>query len=113
MFALKNFTVRPTGWAEFIWGGGHTAETDPTRQGWRVRPLGEGSSTVLVGRKGIEGCFSARMVGKEVDVAVYLETPEHVAREFAAGRVVDARYVQVPSSSGWGLTAIEELNKEL
>jgi hypothetical protein len=30
---LKNFTTTNQWW-QFIWGGGHTLETDPTRKGW-------------------------------------------------------------------------------
>lgn len=111
---LKEFSVSPTAWALSIWGGGHTRETDPSQKGWRVRPLTKGNSIVLVGRRGVEGCFSVQpMLEGDLDIALYQETPEQVAAMKAAGEYVDAVFHSVPNTPGWGLTAIELLGEDM
>ena len=102
-----------------IWGGGHTVETDPTRKGWRAKPLGSGSDFVLVGRPGVEGCFSAQVVrafvpGVEayIDLAIYLDTPSLIAKD-RPYRVANAIYHRIAACPGWGLRAIELLEAEM
>ncbi len=108
MSKLIEFSVSPRAWAFDLWGNGHTLETDPSRQGWRKAHAGRCPETVLVGRRGVAGCFSARpYLGNQVDIAVYDETPEEVAAAWAKGESLDAYYVQMPLISGWGLVALE------
>ena len=57
---LKN-TMEMSSWL----GGGHTVDTVPTSRGWRMWNLaaieGKTYECVLVGRKGMVGCFTARL----------------------------------------------------
>lgn len=106
-FKLKEFSSSIRWW-DGLWGGGHTIETDPSRSGWRCRPMGTGG-VVLIGQQGQQGCASVRLMADgQVDVAIYDEArPEEVAR---APREADA-YLQVPSTPGWGLVVIAEIKK--
>lgn len=119
MASLKEFKVNPQWWRLNIWGGGHTAETDPTRKGWWAYH-GEGSApdVVLVGRKGVVGCFSARPTmmksaegNPRLDVAFYDETPESVVEGWKTYRYVDASFKMLDDIPGWGLEAIEVVGK--
>jgi hypothetical protein len=102
-----------------FWGGGHTAETDPTKKGWRSRPVGDSGRLWLVGQPGKAGCASVMIIPERpgiADVAVYLESPKEVEswlltpRDTRTG--LDARYIQFPAISGVGLRIIIEINKE-
>ena len=112
-FAMKKFTVSPRIFVAHIWGGGHTPDTDPGRQGWRCVPVRGLTKVWVVGQKGKEGCASFRPLPKgRWDVALYLEGPREVALELSAGRSLDARYVQVTNTPGFGLTIIEEIEAD-
>ena len=103
---LKPFKVDTTIPA-FMWAGsGHTAETDPCKRGWRLRPIRSKSCIQLLGRRGANGCFTIRVMhdGK-LDVAYYLETPEEV---ISADCHLDAQYICVEYTSGWALPHIRQ-----
>lgn len=116
-FNPSTFTTNTNWWWD-LWGGGHTPDTIPTSRGWRVRALKKGSHVVLVGRPGVEGCFSAIfvrqsrhpdgfLIGKSyIDVAIYAETPEEVANRLNGGNAIDCPYHQLDTCPGWGLEAI-------
>lgn len=126
---LKNFTVReghPLADAATIWGGGHTRETLPTNKGWRARATCKDSPTLLGGRPGVKGCFTAQLVpalvveGQKVadgyiDLAVYSETPEEVlaALKEANGSILDPTYHRQAYHPGWGLTAISLVEQQI
>ena len=103
-------------WWWDLWGGGHTCDTDPTRQGWRALPSKKGSETLLVGKRGEAGCFSAqRLSDVDIDVALYDEPPEEVLRYLhrEPGVWCDAAYVSIAMYPGWGLTALEHLRRRM
>lgn len=94
-----------------IWGGGHTPETDPTSAGWKCRDY---EHVMLAGRKGVEGCFSARRLSAGIlDVAIYVETPKEVHNFLNGGDYLDAIFVKIQEHPGWGLEAIRLVEKEL
>jgi len=109
VFEAEKFTIDTRWWLNLLWcGGGHTFETDPAKRGWRALPLTKGDNTfVLIGRKGVPGCFSARLMGDgRVDVVTYDDrTPQQVA---AGDRVADCIRL-VPGIPGWALPFIREL----
>jgi hypothetical protein len=97
----------------YVWGGGHTLKTDPTRQGWRCLPLVKGSSTLLFGQRGIGGCASIVQHPDHLDVALYAETPEEVIESMEEGRIkADPSYYRVTDAPGWGLEVILLLRAE-
>jgi hypothetical protein len=112
------FTSSPRWW-DGLWGGGHTADTDPSRQGWRAALAAKGGSVLVIGRKGQAPCASVqRLSAGWVDVALYADAkPEDVARAMGLKRGDPARdailgdplYVQVRATPGWGLTVLDKL----
>ena len=118
---LKNFTTSNRWW-DFLWGNGHTLETDPTRRGWRAALSRKGGSVLIVGRRGIRGCFSVMTFDRydyeamefirKLDVAIYDDlTPEEVAQQVNVGRAVADEYREVDSISGWILPFIQEMER--
>lgn len=108
---LKSFSVRsPLLNLAQLWGSGHTRETDPFLKGWRAKLI-KGTDNVLVGRRDVPGCFSVRALGDgDLDVALYYgETATQVARAFKAGQVLDAEYITLKDSTGWGLSVLRRL----
>lgn len=106
---LKEFTVPTNWWTGVIWGNGHTTETDPSLNGWRVRRyVGD---ALLAGRPAIKGCFTARPMsdGVHLDVGIYKDlTPEEFFddKNYARSNCV---YKQVERCSGWGLEILDIL----
>lgn len=99
-----------------FWGGGHTLETEPTRNGWKARFVGpaEISRVVLVGQKGVRGCATVvRHHDGQLDVALYDCEPkvihDSIANNGRAGH--DAEYFQIPDLSGCGLRIIQRIEK--
>lgn len=108
---LNEFSVSTNWWSLLIWGGGHTLETDPTKKGWRCGLIRKGGENILVGRRGIPGCFSvARMGNNRLDVALYEETPEEVMAGFKT-KTVWPEFITLDEIPGWGLKAVEEVAK--
>lgn len=105
---LNEFQSSSRWWLLTIWGNGHTGDTDPTQKGWRAAPVkGSRTDAVLVGRRGVQGCFSVRrMADGWLDVAIYDETPEEIARCWRESQFCDAIFKRVAHVSGWGLEAI-------
>jgi hypothetical protein len=99
-----------------FWGTGHTADTDPTRKGWRCRPVAPGGHCWVVGQKGRKGCASVMLVGERLDVALYLEDPGDVDRAIRAheAHVLDPRYVEMAPRpyGGDGLAVIRLIEEE-
>jgi hypothetical protein len=127
MFDAKSFSLRPAQEPVMIFfGGGHTAETDPSRKGWRCRPAkaGHDNKVWIVGQPGKAFCASVmltyHLVDGEpkdlIDVAIYFEDPKTVQQWINSPRdkrdPLDARYVQFPAISGCGLSVIQEIEKE-
>lgn len=113
-FKLNEFTVDSRWWnnPNHQWtGGGHTAETDPTKKGWRAVAFSKGSSFVLIGRKGVPGCFSARLMSDgRIDVAIYDEAvPETAVAALDAKELYADVFRQVHGTPGWALEFIQEL----
>lgn len=79
--SLIQFTrAIPNAPIESFWGNGHTLETDPTKQGWRIRPYPGRENLWLMGRPGKPGSMTIRWVGTALDVAFYEEEPKEVAK---------------------------------
>ena len=98
------------------WGGGHTAATDPTRNGWSIKKVGR---AYLIAKKGDVVAASARKVGDKWDVALYWNKPSDVRRYLRTGHQFDSEgytieptYETVPDTPGWGLTVIDLLDRE-
>ena len=109
---LREFAVTDRWW-DGLWGGGHQPLHDPVSQGWRAYPVkGTGRRVVLIGRKGQPLCASVMCLSGKLDVALYDECPEEVAKAIEEGRAGDLnpRYIQVDDCPGWGLSVIEALN---
>lgn len=93
-----------------IWGGGHTPASVPTAQGWRVvrSTTAAGSPRLLVGRRGMPGCFSAMPLSdNRVDVCLYEETPEEVSAAWKQRVPLDGMFKVVSAYPGWGLSVLE------
>ena len=117
MALLKKFkSAKPLTPTHGFWGGGHTPETDPTRKGWRCRPIVKGSGVYLLGQKGKEGCATLRYIGEgDWDVALYDEAPEEILRRFKEGVYLGAtRYetAQELLMGGMGLGIIQRIEEE-
>lgn len=106
---LFEFTVSNRWWDSWR-GGGHTAATDPGQRGWRAAPVGK---VLVVGRRGVPGCFSVMQLSRgKLDVAVYDDYLPEALAAAAKGhcppadvnRVVDA----IP---GWALPFIDMVEK--
>ena len=89
-----------------MWGGNHTIETDPTKQGWRVVKL---QRAILVGKRNTKGCFSAICLGETIDIALYEEDPQEVATYLKGIGFCDPIFHQIGNYSGWGLTVLQLL----
>ena len=100
-FNLNNFTM-PTALKyspeRSSWlGNGHTVDTDPTNRGWRMWNIaGDDASCedcVLIGRKGKEGCFTARL---NDDGIIQFLTPEEnkVYKEGGAFGIYDQATIE-------------------
>jgi len=97
-------------WWSFLWGNGHTLKTDPTKRGWRAAPSKKGSDVLIVGRRGVPGCFSVMCLSDCLDVATYDElTPKELAQQLDGGTAVADAYYQVSNVSGWALPFIKEV----
>lgn len=109
---LREFHVSPADrWrASFPWGGGHTAATDPTRRGWRMKVLAKrsGGTVALFGRAGIKGCFVAVPLSGGYDVHFYEDlSPEEREAAFFGPEPAAADYFRIVSGeSGWALEPI-------
>lgn len=103
----------PNHWdASFPWGGGHTVETDPTKNGWRMVKQ-PGGNVVVIGQKGIPCCASVVRISDYYDVAIYDEKPEVVSKIITEGKAgnLDPYYFQVDTTPGWGLKVIDEIKE--
>lgn len=110
---LREFTITDRWW-EGLWGGGHMPLRDPVSQGWRVYPVkGTDRRVVVVGMRGQGGCASVVRLSQGLDVALYDERPEDVAKAIEEGRAsdLDPRYVQIDNYPGWGLSVIDILRR--
>lgn len=110
--ALRQFTASPNWWSINIWGGGHTRETDPTQRGWkagRPKETRQGNPLlILVGRRGVKGCFSVLPVVGILDVLIYDETPEEIIAQWGRHETpVYSHAMRVDNIPGWGLELIE------
>ena len=111
-FDASKFSVSDRWW-DGIWGGGHTAETVPTRHGWRAALTAKGSKVLVIGRRTIRGCASVmRLSDGRLDVSVYDDaTPEEIAacvRERRSVPLADV-ILQTEAYPGWGLAVLEKI----
>ena len=104
MGKLKSFSANSSRLSG-IWGGGHTAATDPTKRGWACRRV-KGLDVWMVGQKGVAGCVSLVDLGTAWDVAMYAETPAEALALIQSGTRPTARYSGVPKLTGFGLRVI-------
>jgi len=117
--ALRQFTASPNWWSINIWGGGHTLETDPTQRGWKAgRPketMQGNPLLILVGRRGVKGCFSVLPCseGKKLDVLIYDdETPEEIIAQWGRHETpVYSHAMLVDNIPGWGLDVIQDIEQ--
>jgi hypothetical protein len=118
LFDPSKFQISPQQlWANsHPWGGGHTLETDPTRQGWRLRA--RSSDLCIIGRKanggGVRGCASVMTLSNgRLDVAIHDElTPKELEDKLKAGeRVSGDEYFQVDDCWGWALCVLSKLHE--
>tara|TARA_R110000751_G_scaffold290496_1_gene397163 strand:+ start:3712 stop:4143 length:432 start_codon:yes stop_codon:yes gene_type:complete len=113
IFLVKSFKTAPSPTLAMgqglFWGGGHTAETDPSRNGWRARATGQ---VVIVGQPGVAGCATAMWLSDgRIDVALRDETPKEVYDALQENRLLgDTMYHQFPDVSGVGLRIINQIN---
>lgn len=112
MPVFKEFDV-PNRWWNWLWGGGHTAATDPSANGWRAALSHKGGAVLLIGRRNTRGCASVmRLPGDLLDVCVYDDaTPEEIADCIREGRktpFADCVF-QTESYPGWGLSVLERI----
>ncbi len=117
---ITTFKVAPSKTLGFggnmFWGGGHTVETDPTRNGWKAATTSPEGRVVLVGQRGVAGCATiVAYPGGLLDVALYYECPEEIAKSLKeTGRAgFDAEYVQIPDVSGCGLRVISLIQSKV
>ncbi len=116
-FKLKEFKAswRSNPLVVNAWGGGHTHETDPTRRGWRIRPVKENrKGAILFGRPGKPGCFSVVSLSDgELDIAMYDGRPEDVSDYLRTGQHCegswDPDYHEAKNISGWALEFVQEI----
>ena len=109
---LTEFTVYDRWW-DGLWGGGHTAETDPSRRGWRAQLSHKGSKVLLIGQRMTAGCASVmRLSDGRLHVCVYDDaTPETIAAAVREGRptpIADCVFVRT-DTPGWGLYVLDEI----
>jgi hypothetical protein len=99
------------------WGNGHTVDTDPSKQGWRFRPVKGRPDLLMIGQPGQDGCATLRELqtfhGLVYDVAIYVEKPGEVAQGMRDNRTdFDCRYVEIGTTAGFGLRVIREIAEE-
>jgi hypothetical protein len=93
-----------------IWGGGHTAQTDPSNLGWKARAQRGAPELIVIGRPGILGCASVRVLSSQLDIAIYDNlNPLALSTRLSAGRVPADEYFQTRPTPGWGLQVIRKL----
>lgn len=109
--ALREFTSSVRWW-DGMWGNGHTADTDPTRRGWRARPSKPGSDVLVIGIPGKAGCFSVmRLSDQKADVAVYDDlTPGELVTRLGTRTAHADRYVGIDLAVGWFLEIVGKLD---
>lgn len=106
--SMKEFTVSGCWWQDWL-GGGWTPETVPTAKGWRAAKAESLiPEAVLIGRKGVKGCFSAVKYRDLVDIMFYDDrTPEEVV----AGAVKADDSTVVPFIPGWAVQLIQQMEE--
>jgi hypothetical protein len=113
-------------------GGGHTVDTDPTQRGWRMWNLAgvEGAryEFVLVGRKGMNSCFTARTTDEgQIDVYMFEgDMTDHVREVVMDDTIITGwtgectgnkysiqygRINTIDYHPGWALSIIAELEE--
>lgn len=115
MFDVKKFTT-PTPYEPVLvfWGNGHSPRTDPTRKGWRCRPVKGLTSTWLVGQVGVEGCASIVFISGKLDVAFYEALPEEVHKHLKSGKGgLDPLFQEFAPTAGVGLQIIAVIKNQL
>lgn len=121
---LKNFAISPlSAWAASgPWGGGHSADTDPTRKGWRVIPQKGNTNLAVLGQAGVPGCASVLFLeGTEtLGVGIHSLAPDVISSMYTAAHagpltlskmVVADEYVSIGYIPGWGLEVIALIEK--
>jgi hypothetical protein len=115
MCALKEFTTSSNWWAGpvSIWGGGHTQETDPTKQGWKAKKATPRFSEdkCIVGQSGVPGCalVSYEMPWENVIISYFREDPKFVAQHPECEAFEWDQYDYI---SGWGLKVIADIKHQ-
>ena len=107
-------------WPLNVWAGGeHTPESDPYRRGWTMKNIPSTSDRhefVLLGRKGIAGCFLARLTSNG-NVRVHMfwfDKPEDVAEVVKDDSILGPnpngisyeQDIDVSAGPGWALPFI-------
>jgi len=113
-----NFTTNIKWFMDWA-GNGHTRETDPVNNGWKVKAVaGRTDDLVILGRivdgKQVKGCASILPMGDILDVAIYDDlTPKEILAVWAAGQGYDCPYYQIGPTCGWGLRVINQIEAEM
>ena len=100
---LKNYFSLPPSVSTLLpWGGGHTIDTDPTKKGWVFRPAPSqfNHDIFMIGRKGVPGCATLRLLGDYWDVSYHLGRPLEADNGDVCGEDL------IPNIPGFGLTVI-------
>ena len=111
---LRDFKVSANWWNLDIWGNNHTILTDPTKKGWRAFRAPINAKLVLVGRKGVKGCFTALLLSNnKIDVLIYDDfTPEEVIAIWEKNeRPLFDDSMMLDNICGWGLSVISNIEK--
>lgn len=107
------FRLPPPDYSE-AFGGGHTSETNPVTQGWRIRPVkGATNGLLILGIPGVIGCASILpMEDGKMDIAIYAEEPKTVEKSTDRS-CLDPAYFQSESGSAWALQAIQRIKARM
>lgn len=107
---LKEFGIdAATLWRNSLpWGGGHTAQTDPTRRGWVMIVMTQ--DRAVFGRRGVKGSFSATARLGGVVIEFYRDLDVAEARDALRLRNAEPSAIGfLPSRlrCGWALEGVE------
>lgn len=103
--ALNEFKAQDRGWwnnPNHQWtGGGHTTETDPTKKGWKAFRHPTERDTVVIGRRGVKGCFTGLLLTGIIGISIYRDNTVEEVLENKAAEPKELTFID--DSPGWAL----------